>query len=223
MERNPSFSWRELRPAMLLLAGLLVVANTGCVGLLANVLYRGRLAPAACDRLEGKRVAVVCTSNSSDFGPSPNADLIAKGVGILLAENVEEIEVVAHQKVAAWLDEHDVDFIDHTEIGRALNVDYVVAIDIELLRLQDNQTLYKGNASYRLEVIDITDDGRAVYAPFTPPVIHPKISGVPTTSVTKEHFRRQFVEVIAGDIARHFYEHDLNELVARDRADLDTR
>jgi len=139
----------------------------------------------------------------------------------LLAENVKKIDVVSQQKIAAWMDQHDMEYIDHAEIGRAVQADMVVAIDVEALRLQDSQTLYKGRADYRLEVIDVKDNGRVVFAPFTPPVIYPRISGLPTTSVAKEQFRQKFVEIIADDVARHFYAHDLNQQVAIDPPDLD--
>ena len=177
------------------------------------------MAPAACSRLEGQTVAVVCTSNSSDFGPSPDADLVARRVSTLLAQNVKEVKVVAQQRVASWMDEHDSQYVDYAEIGRDLNADLVVGVDIESLRLQDSATLYKGHAVYRMEVVDVKED-RIVYETFTPPVIYPPMGGVPTTEATQEQFRRKFTDILGGNIARHFYEHDLNDQVAIDTADL---
>lgn len=220
MEWNPRLA--ALRAALLLAFAGFAAANCGCITkMVSAMLYRGRIAPAACEQLAGKRVAVVCTSDSSDFGPNRNPELIAREVGNLLSENVEEIDVVDHQRVAAWLDEHDPDFVDYAEIGRGVKADMVVVIEIEALRLQDNATLFKGRADYRLEVIDVHDNGRAVYSPFTPPVIFPKIAGYPTTSCNREQFRQKFTKVIAGDIGRHFYAHDLNEQIASDPTDLD--
>lgn len=215
MERNPTTIAARIA-VVLLTAGL--VHSSGCI--LVPAFYRGRIAPPACDKLEGQRVAVVCTSNSSDFGPNPNTDLIARRVGSLLDENVKRIDVVSHQKVAAWLDEHDVDFIDYSEIGRGLEADLVVAIEIESIKLQDNPTMYKGRADYALEVIDIQEGGRAIYTPYAPPVIWPRIAGMSTTSVAKEQFRQKFVDVVSGDIARNFYAHDLNQQIAVDTPDL---
>ena len=177
------------------------------------------MAPAACSELEGKTVAVVCTSNSSDFGPSPDAELVARRVSSLLAQNVKEIKVVAYQRVASWMDEHDSQYVDYTEIGRDLNADLVVGIDIESLRLNDSATLYKGHAVYRMEVVDVSDD-RIVYETFTPPVVYPSMGGVPSTDASREEFRRVFTDILGGAIARHFYEHDLNDQVATATADL---
>lgn len=215
MEWNPTLLAR--RSLLLLVAALTLLSHNGCV--LVPVLYRGRMAPAACKSLQGKTVVVVCTSTSSDFGPSPDAELVARRVSSLLAQNVKEVKVVAQQRVAAWMDEHDSQYVDYAEIGRDLNADLVVGIDIESFSLQTGSTLYQGNAVYRLEVMDVSDD-RIVYETFTPPVVYPPMRGVPSTEATKEQFRRTFTDILGGNIARHFYEHDLNDQIAIDTADL---
>jgi hypothetical protein len=104
-------------------------------------------------------------------------------------------------------------------VGKGLKADLVVAIEIETLRLQDNATLYKGHTEYTLKVID-PKDGREVFAPFCPPAIYPKYSGLHTASVAKEQFRQKYLEVVADEIARRFYEHDLNQQIAVDTPDL---
>lgn len=215
MEWNPNLLAR--RSLLLLLAALTLLAHNGCI--LVPVLYRGRMAPAACKNLQGKTVAVVCTSTSSDFGPSPDAELVARRVSSLLARNVKDIKVVAYQRVSAWMDEHDSEYVDYAEVGRDLNADLVVGIDIESLRLQDGSTLYQGNAVYRMEVVDVNED-RIVYETFTPPVIYPPMRGVPSTEASLEQFRRTFTDILGDNIARHFYEHDLNDQIAVDTADL---
>ena len=104
MEWIPQRPTRRVLCVALLLTATL--AQSGCVGAVAVLLYRGRIAPAACDKLEGQRVAVVCTGDSGDFGPNPNASLVAKAVGRLLDENVKKVDVVNHKRIEAWLDEH---------------------------------------------------------------------------------------------------------------------
>ncbi|MCA9268179.1 MAG: hypothetical protein KDA41_06895 [Planctomycetales bacterium] len=203
-----------------LLLPLLLLAANGCASLLATAFYRGNLAPADCNALEGKKVAVICTAAGGDFGPNPNAGPLSRQVGQLLATNVPEIKLVSQQKVDAWMDENDTSFLDYEEIGKGLKADMIVSIEIESLRLQDNQTMYKGQTSYRLKAIDVADGGREVYAPFTSPLIYPRISGVHTASVSLEEFRQKYLEVLAEDIAHHFYEHDLNQQIAIDTPDI---
>lgn len=213
---------RTLRAGRYLIALLLamsIMAAPGCVGLVATMLYRGRMAPAECSALEGKKVAVVCTANSGDFGPNPSAGIIARHVGQKLKDNVKEIKIVNPQNIEAWIDEHDAEYIDYAEVGKGVKAEMVVAIEIESQRLQDNATLYKGHTEYKLKVIDVKD-GSEIFAPFTPPVIYPKYSGLHTASVSKEQFRQKYLEVVAAEIARRFYEFDLNEQIAVDTIDL---
>jgi hypothetical protein len=200
-------------------AALAMGAAPGCVGIVATALYRGRMAPAECKALEGKKVAIVCTANTGDFGPNPSANIIARHVGQKLTETVKDIKIVNQQNIEAWIDEHDAEYIDYAEVGKGVKAELVVAIEIESLRLQDSATLYKGNTEYTLKVIDVAD-GREVFAPFTPPVIYPKYSGLHTASVTKEQFRQKYLEIVGDEIARRFHEHDLNEQIAVDTAEL---
>lgn len=213
---------RKLRVNRWLVALLLAIATIsaqGCVGLLATALYRGRMAPAECSELEGKKVAIVCTANSGDFGPNPSAGIIARHVGTKLTANVKDIKIVNPQNIDAWIDEHEAEYIDYAEVGKGVKADLVVAIEIESLRLQDNATLYKGHAEYTLKVID-AKDGHEVFAPFCPPAVYPKINGFHTAGVGKEQFRQKYLEVVADEIARRFYEHDLNLQIAVDTPDL---
>ncbi len=198
---------------------LTAMTSPGCVGLMATMLYRGRMAPAECKALEGKKVAIVCTANSGDFGPNPSAGIIARHIGQKLSANVKNIKIVNQQNIEAWIDEHDVEYIDYAEVGKGVKAELVVVVEIESQRLQDNATLYKGHTEYTLKVID-PKDGREVFAPFTPPVIYPKISGIHTAGVSKEQFRQRYLEVVAEEIAHRFYEYDLNQQIAVDTVDL---
>jgi hypothetical protein len=210
---------RAVRRLCLALLAVAAATAPGCVGLIATVLYRGRMAPAECAALEGKKVAVVCTANSGDFGPNPSAGIIAQHVGQKLSANVKDIKIVNQQNIEAWIDEHDAEYIDYAEVGKGVKADMVVVIEIESQRLQDNATLFKGHTEYTLKVIN-ANDGREVFSPFTPPVIYPKYSGLHTASVSKEQFRQKYLEVVADEVARRFYEHDLNQQIAVDTVDL---
>lgn len=210
---------RVRRLSMLVLIALTITAP-GCASLVATMMYRGRVAPAKCKELQGRRVAVVCTAESGDFGPNPNAAIVARRLEKKLAQHVEEIQLVDQQQIEAWLDENDTAYIDYAEIGKGVKADLVVAIEVDTLRLQDNATMYKGRCDYQLKVVDVANGGKQIYSAFTPPVIYPRISGLHTTSVTKEEFRQKFLDVLAGEISRHFYEHDLNDQIAVDTPDL---
>lgn len=219
MERNLLCrGWRFVLLSPVIL--VLTAASSGCVGLIANIFYNGRMVPPPCDALEEKRVAVICAAESGDFGPNPNASMLARRIGQLLTRHGRKIEVVDYQQIEAWHDEHDTDYIDYVEVGRGVKADIVVAIELETLSLQDNQTLWKGRANYQLRVIDVANKGREVYSPFNPEFTHPRMSGLHTASVSKRDFRNQFIDALANDIAKHFYAHDLNQDIASDTPEL---
>ncbi len=217
MERNPGFAAGTM--IKLLLVAMTLVGNSGCVGLVSALLYKGRMTPASCKELKGKRVAVICIGDSGDFGPNPNAGLLARRIGRLLKENVREIDLVSPQQIDAWMDEHDVDFVDYVAIGKGVKAEMVVVVDLKSFYLQDSDTLYKGQAECKLQVFDVAD-GDEIYAPYMPPTIYPRMQGLPTSGVSSEQFRQKFIDVLATDIAVHFYAHDQNEQIAIDTPDL---
>jgi hypothetical protein len=187
----------------------LVAITSGCASALATAMYviRGTNVEAEFDGLKDKRVAVVCRPPTSLAYTNANtAPELAKQVGLRLSKNVAKIEVIDQQEVAEWTDENTWD--DYVEIGRALEADMVVGIDLEDFTLYQGQTLYQGKASVRIKVYDLADDGRVVYEKIPPQSIYPPNTGIPTQEKIEAEFGRQYIGVLAEEIARHFYDHD---------------
>lgn len=190
---------------------------TGC-GLLANVMYAGwgGRVHARCKALEGKRVAVVCVSQSAEFGPTTAADQIAKHIGDLLRTNVKEIQLVEQQQIDDWMDRNDWNRIDYVEIGRGVSADMVVAVDLNSFSLHDGQTLYKGRANVEISVYDIVAGGNLVYSNTPSEIQYPENTGIHTTDISDAEFRRRYLMIVGSQIARHFYTYDELEDFARD-------
>lgn len=203
-----------------LLTFLLVVAcfipAVGC-GLVANVLNAmgAGLMPAAFGGLEEKKVAVVCVSNSEMFGPASHSDELANRINRLLAGKVKKIEMVPNQKVNDWIDLNGWDMIDFISIGRGVEADMVVAVDVDSLSLHDGPTMFKGRADVHIVVYDMIT-GNEVFAKSPPLIEFPVTAGIPSTSTTEREFRKLFLNNLASRIARHFYAFDINEDVASD-------
>jgi hypothetical protein len=202
-------------PASLLLT---LVVTGGCVGTLANLMHvaTGNMVPANYTGLKGKRVAVVCVSNSESFGPSYASQTLANEVGKLLRAKVSEVTVISPQTVANWIDRNDWDSLDYKAVGRGVNADMVVAIDLNSFSLHENTTLYKGRAEFRVVVYDMQQGGDEVFAYDPPEIQFPENAGVHTTEMSQENFRTQFLTILANRAARQFYAYDVQEDYARD-------
>lgn len=189
----------------------------GCVGLVANLLnvMGAGLMPAAFPELEEKKVAVVCVSNSDLFGPTSTSSDLSNRIARLLAAKVKEIEVVSNQEVEDWIDRNNWDMIDFVAVGRGVEADMVVAIDVDALSLYDGPTMFKGRAQCHLVVYDVAS-GREVFSKSPPQLEFPTLAGIPSTSISEREFRKKFLDSLADRLARNFYAFDINEDVAKD-------
>lgn len=201
----------------LILMLVCMVPMIGCVGLFANFLnvVGAGLMPPAYSGLEEKKVAVVCVSNSELFGPTSTSTDLAIRINQLLASKVKGIRVVSNQQIDNWIDENGWDMIDFVALGRGVEADLVVAIDVDSFGLHDGGTMFKGRADVHIVVYD-TFSGATVFTKSPPQIEFPTTAGVPAVSTSKREFRRLFLDTLAGRIARNFYAFDINEDVAKD-------
>ena len=199
-------------------SGLLLASTTGCVGLLANIMHaaNGNLAPAAFDDLAGKRVAVLCLSDSEAFGPTEASMDIASRVSKLLETNVDEIMLVPSQEIADWVDRNDWDQLDYSAVGRGVNADMVVVVDLETFSLRDGKTLYKGRSDLKITAYDMNQDAQRVFTAEPSQIQFPTNSGYHTTDISEDDFNREFIAHVSRRVARNFYPYDIAEDYAED-------
>lgn len=200
--------WLCLGKSLLAMA-MLVAPLAGCASTLATAMYviKGTNVDAEYAGLKEKRVAVVCRQLASlQYRDSNVPRDLATHIGNALATNVPKITVIDQQDVAQWTDENE--WEEFTEIGRALEADMVVGIELEDFRLHQGQTLYQGRANVEIKVYDLKDGGKMVFSKTPKPSIYPPNAAVPTSEKQEGQFRREYVRVLAEEIARHFYDHD---------------
>jgi len=192
----------------------------GCASALATAVWlvKGPDIPAEFDNLRDKRVVVVCRPMTSSLYTNPNvAKDISQQIGRLLTQNVRKIKVVDERKVAEWMDTNTWD--EYTEIGNALEADMVLGIDLENFSIYQGQTLYQGKADFAVKIYDCAT-GEVVFEQFPPQMVYPPNHPVSTSDTQEADFRREFVRVLADQIARHFYPHDPRAYWAMDAAAL---
>lgn len=198
-------SFRRSSAALTLLA---LVSLGGC-NLLANLGYvmNGDDAPAECDKLAGKRVAVVCRPvEELQYSDRTAASDLAADVGQLLNTHVKKITIISASDVRQWCDERD--WHDFAEVGKGLKADIVVGIDLQGFSLNQGQTLYQGKADVNMAVYDMKDGGKKIYGKPLPRTVFPPNSSLPITDRPEAEFRAQFIGVLAEKISRNFYAHD---------------
>lgn len=204
---------RLLRRPLCLLLGLVsaisgLAIGSGC-NLMATAMYvvSGQNTPADFDGLKGKRVAVVCRPVTSlHFRDSSVSRDLAKQVGLLLQENVSKIKLIDQREVFEWADENTWD--EYAEIGKALNAEIVVGIDLEEFNLYQGQTLYQGKANIRLLVYDVAKGKEPVFERNLPQSVYPPNAPIPASDNQEAEFRRKFVAYLARQVSHHFYDHD---------------
>jgi hypothetical protein len=214
-----------LRRGMALMAALMIAAlpAIGCQSALftAMYLFKGMDVDPDFKELKGKKVAVVCRPMASLTYSNANVGReLAQQITLLLQEQVPKIKTVDQKKIAKWTDENT--WEEYTEVGKAMKADMVVAVDLESFGIYQGQTLYQGKANATIRVFDCTKTGRGkvVFHKSIPQAVYPPNAPIPASDRTEPEFRREFVLVLANQIARHFYSHDPHADLGQDAAAL---
>lgn len=185
----------------------LVVASSGCSTLLtAAYILMPEDTPAEFKGLKGKHVAVVCKPIVElEFSDAGSARELASIVGGHLARNVRKSRIIDQQEVARWIDENA--WTDHATVGKALDADMVVGIDLEEFRLHEGSTLYRGRATAHVRVYDVAEK-KVVFEKRFDDFAFPADSAIPTTDRSESQFRGMFLQILGGRISRTFHAYD---------------
>jgi len=194
----------------LLLALVAATAMTplaGCVGVARHLIWVTRGKPVApdFDGLQGKRVAIVCISDGSDFGPQSIANKIARNVSLQLDKNGKRIDVIDVDKVEEWMDHNDWEVADYRTIGKDLKAEMVVGIDLSRFSLHRGSTLYQGQADATITVYDMEDEGKVVYEKEFFDYTFPKEGGIPSVGMPEKRFRSEFLLRFSESISQTFH------------------
>lgn len=213
---HDTFSRRAAVLAMI--AGGLAI-QTGCLGFAANIMnaVRGHTVKAEFSGLEGKRVAVVTITDSSQYSDDASARILSRRVADILSSKVKGIKLVREDEVQQWRDRNGWDAIEFIDIGRGVKADKVLGIEMTGLQLRDGATLYRGRAAVTATVYDIESNSvefRRHLEEFTYPVS----AGMYTSETTEPKFRTLFLGVLASKLGRYFHGYDFSDTVALDAA-----
>ena len=197
-----------LRSLPLLAAVAFLAPCLGGCSTLLTVAYLVQPAdvPAEFKGLKGKHVAVVCRPIVElEFSDAGSARELAALVDSQIKTNVRKVAVIGQQEVSRWLDENS--WVDYPTLGKALDADYVVGIDLERFRLHEGSTLYRGRASAHVRVYDVAKK-TLLFEKRLDAFTFPGDGAVPSSDRTETQFRALFLQVLSRRIARSFHAYD---------------
>ena len=207
--------------AAVLIAVAALSTSSGCRSAIATAMYlfKGDDVDPEYKGLKGKKVAVVCRPPAGlNYANSTVGRELVQQISKLLQDRVGKIKVVDAQKVNKWCDENT--WEEYVEVGKAMKADVVVAVELEKFSIYQAQTLYQGKANAIVRIYDCKDGGKVVFEKILPQTVYPPNAFIQTSDVQESEFRREFVGVLADQIARHFYSHDPNADLGQDNSAL---
>ncbi len=193
------------------------VTQTGCVGMLAQLLHGAGadLIPAEYDGLEEQRVAIITVTDSSQYSDDIAAKMVSREVSQILETEVEKITIVREEEIDDWRDNNGWDKLDFVTVGRGVKADKVIAIELTGLRLRDGATLYRGQVSATTTVYDVAT-GKRAFRRHVDDFSYPVTGGQYTSETTEAKFRRVFLHRLSEVLARYFHRYDFRDSVALD-------
>jgi hypothetical protein len=124
--------------------------------------------------------------------------------------------MVRFTEIEDWMDTNDWDQIDYRAVGRGVNADMLIAIDLSSLSYYEGATLYKGKAHYTITLYNMEKGGKQVWQKSVPEFAFPAHGGRPATDMVETKFKQDFLKLVAQDIARCFHSYDKIEALATD-------
>ena len=205
------------RLLLLMLPLAILTTSSGCINQMAQLLYviKGHEVPADYEGLNESKVAVVCVSDASAYGPDTLTYSIAKYVSVKLAQGLKGSEIVSPAKVENWIDQNDWDAAEVETFGKDLGVDKVLVIEIGSYSIHDGATLHKGQADLSCTVYDIEKNGQVSYAHGPEEFSFPE-NGRPSIQTSDRKFELFYLTRLTDRITRLFVISDKLDTIAED-------
>jgi hypothetical protein len=196
----------------------LSLSTTGCIALIDNLIrvVKGQDLPAEFDKLEGKRVAVVVKTSAGINADAPGvvmAGLVYKS----LASKVKKIDLVEPEEVNQVVRDQPAGSQNMERMGRKLKVDYLIAVDLENLKLKEGATLYRGRSDCSMAVYQVGEGEQPVFTKQFLAFTYPS-DGIAVTEMDESKFLGMYLTMLSGRVARTFYPYDPSTDVAIDAA-----
>lgn len=195
-----------------------VLSSLGCAGAMSQLLYviKGHTLPAAYNGLEEKKIAVVCISDASSYGPDPLNYTISNALSVKLAQGLKEDSVVIPVNVIEqWIDTNGWDERDFLGLGKGVGANSVVVVDVASYTIHDGSTMFKGKSDITATVYNV-DKGGQVEFQYGPKIFEYPKHGRPAIQTTERAFETMYLGQLVVDLANQFTPHDHLDSFAND-------
>ncbi len=196
-----------------------MLTQIGCLGVAANLMHAvgADMVPAEFDGLKDCNVAIVTATESTNYKDDVSAQMLSKSVGAILTQKVKDVRLIRHSKVEEWRDQVGWDNVDYVALGKAVEADKVISIELNNLKLREGATLYRGNSDVVISVLDVAT-GTVVYTREIEEYTFPRSAGQHVSETDENRFRKVYLGMLAKEIGRSFHPYDLADTFALDAA-----
>ena len=200
---------------LITLAALVLPAASGCSTLFtAAYLFQPADVPAEFTGLRGKHVAIACRPIVElEFTDAGSARELASLVGAQIGSKVRRTRIISQQEVARWVDENS--WVDYPSLGKSLDADLVVGVDLEAFRLHEGSTLYRGRATAHVKVYEVATK-KIVFEKRIDDFSFPANTAIPASDRSEAEFRGMFLQMLSQKISRCFHAYESREVFAED-------
>lgn len=123
------------------------------------------------------------------------------------------IKITSADKVAHWLDDNGGEIDNLGDIARDFDADFIATVKVREASFteENSNDLFRGRANGSISVYEVkkVDSHKDVLQVFSGEfrTEHPKLNPVPRTSMSERVFQKQFVDHLAANVARRFYDY----------------
>ena len=200
---------------LITLVAVVLPAASGCSTLFtAAYLFQPADVPAEFTGLRGKHVAIACRPIVElEFTDAGSARELASLVGAQIGSKVRRTRIISQQEVARWVDENS--WVDYPSLGKSLDADLVVGVDLEAFRLHEGSTLYRGRATAHVKVYEVATK-KIVFEKRIDDFSFPANTAIPASDRSEAEFRGMFLQMLSQKISRCFHAYESREVFAED-------
>jgi hypothetical protein len=200
---------------LITLAAVVLPAASGCSTLFtAAYLFQPADVPPEFTGLRGKHVAIACRPIVElEFTDAGSARELASLVGAQIGSKVRRTRIISQQEVARWVDENS--WVDYPSLGKSLDADLVVGVDLEAFRLHEGSTLYRGRATAHVKVYEVATK-KIVFEKRIDDFSFPANTAIPASDRSEAEFRGMFLQMLSQKISRCFHAYESREVFAED-------